>query len=363
MINVRNKIKNDLLEYEKNSDKKIFKKDLNKSIYYLIENTVLIIILYYICYKVENNNCNKILNYFILIICLLTIGVLFWGQFVIGHDMGHQSFSNYKDLNRFLGVITHGNILVPFQQWRCSHRKHHKNTGHIDYDEIFKPIKKSNNFFEFISNNITIFPYVWLSYLFLGYPEDNNNHFDFNFVLAEDHVERKSNKYSTIYILFVLCFLTYLGKIFGYKKIAFYYFIPWTIFNYLIVMVTFLQHQNENINWKNDESGWSSDYGALQSVNRSYGQMFDYLSRNIGPYHQIHHLFPKIPHYNLKTAYFVFKNKYPELVNDAKGSGFIFQLKEYFKLSKKWKKNIILKNNKHNFYENFLGIKLSNQFN
>ena len=93
------------------------------------------------------------------------------------------------------------------------------------------------------------------------------------------------------------------------------------------------------------------------------GEMFDYLSRNIGPYHQIHHLFPKIPHYNLKTAYFVFKNKYPELVNDAKGSGFIFQLKEYFKLSKKWKKNIILKNNKHNFYENFLGIKLSNQFN
>ena len=185
-------------------------------------------------------------------------------------------------------------FLVPFQQWRCSHRKHHKNTSpNIDDDEIFKPIKKNNRLFTFVSNNITDFPFI-LYYIYYLVIRKYYNHFDPNYKLTENRSEKIFSALSTIFIFVFLFFLLKLGSKIGYKNILIYYFIPWVIFNYLIVMVTFLHHQNENINWKTTKGGWSSDYGALQSVNESYGSVFDYLTRNIGPYHQVHHLYLKI---------------------------------------------------------------------
>lgn len=41
-------------------------------------------------------------------------GTMFWALFVIGHDCGHQSFSNNKALNDFVGHLTHSSILVPY---------------------------------------------------------------------------------------------------------------------------------------------------------------------------------------------------------------------------------------------------------
>ena len=115
-------------------------------------------------------------------------------------------------------------------------------------------------------------------------------------------------------------------------------------------MVTFLQHQNKKIVWKNYKSGWNETYGALQSINRSYGKIFDYISRDIAPYHQIHHLFPKIPHYNLKNAFECFQENFPEYVNTDNSNPFY----EFQKLTKIWRKNIVIKNNtnQHNFYYN-----------
>ena len=146
MLNIRTDLEKSMIKYEKTTNKKIFEKNVFTSLYYVFENLLLIFGLYYVCYKIKVKpkllNNNKLAFYFVTMLCLFLIGTLFWGQFVLGHDMGHESFSDNFYLNKFLGIITHGTILVPFQQWRCSHRKHHKNTGNIDDDEIFKPIKR-----------------------------------------------------------------------------------------------------------------------------------------------------------------------------------------------------------------------------
>lgn len=47
-------------------------------------------------------------------------GTMFWALFVVGHDCGHQSFSNNRALNDFVGNITHASILVPYHGWRVS---------------------------------------------------------------------------------------------------------------------------------------------------------------------------------------------------------------------------------------------------
>ena len=67
---------------------------------------------------------------------------MFWALFVVGHDCGHQSFSNSRTLNDFVGNITHSSILVPYHGWRVSHRTHHQHHGHVENDESWHPVAK-----------------------------------------------------------------------------------------------------------------------------------------------------------------------------------------------------------------------------
>ena len=68
-------------------------------------------------------------------------GTMFWALFVLGHDCGHGSFSTSSLINDLTGNLLHGFILVPYYPWKVSHRHHHKNTGNIDKDEIFYPVR------------------------------------------------------------------------------------------------------------------------------------------------------------------------------------------------------------------------------
>ena len=64
------------------------------------------------------------------------------------------------------------------------------------------------------------------------------------------------------------------------------------------------------------ESEWTYVKGNLSSVDRSYGVLIDNLSHNIGT-HQIHHLFPIIPHYKLNEATAYFRCAFPHLVRKS----------------------------------------------
>ena len=346
---LKDTIQETLLECESHTNP-IFKKNIFKSIYYVIEAFVLIIILYYTCYKLNKSKISNIIKYPSISCCLIILGIVFWGQFVLGHDLGHGSFSDYNILNKTLGVIIHGTLLVPFQQWRCSHRKHHRFTGHIEKDEVFKPVKEVRSYFDFFSKYIAYNPFTWIFYLICGYPNENVNHFNPLYPVGDDNPQEETIV-CIISSIFTLCFAFGLYKFaskYGFKTLFIYYFIPWMIFSYLLVMVTFLQHQNEKITWKNDKSGWDESYGALQSVNRSYGILVDYLSHDIAPYHQIHHLFPNIPHYNLKNAFQCFEKHFPEHVNTQNTNPFY----DFFKYTRIWKENLVLENNAntHKFY-------------
>jgi omega-3 fatty acid desaturase (delta-15 desaturase) len=72
-------------------------------------------------------------------------GTLFFALFVDGHDCGHGSFSRFPLFNDIVGTVTHGFLMVPYYQWKLSHRNHHKFTGNIDRDEVFYPVRRSQH--------------------------------------------------------------------------------------------------------------------------------------------------------------------------------------------------------------------------
>lgn len=66
-------------------------------------------------------------------------GLFGTGLWVLAHECGHQSFSPSKTLNDTVGWIVHSSLLVPYFSWKISHGKHHKATGHMDRDMVFRP--------------------------------------------------------------------------------------------------------------------------------------------------------------------------------------------------------------------------------
>ncbi|CAI5745774.1 unnamed protein product [Peronospora destructor] len=243
---------------------------------------------------------------------ILLQGIIFWGFFTVGHDAGHGAFSRYHLLNFVVGTFIHSLILTPFESWKLSHRHHHKNTGNIDRDEIFYPQRKADDH-PMSRNLILMLGAAWFAYLVEGFPPRKINHFNPFEPLYVRQVSAVIISIGTQ--LVVAVFSIYLSFQLGFKTMALYYYAPIFVFSTMLVITTFLHHNDEETPWYGD-SDWTYVKGNLSSVDRSYGALIDNLSHNIGT-HQIHHLFPIIPHYKLNRATKAFHQAFPELVRKS----------------------------------------------
>lgn len=279
-----------------------FRSSLPRSIYYVIRDFVFISALYYGAYLTHGTQ----LHYAYLPFFWFFTGFFMWAVFVLGHDCGHGSFSKYKSVNSFFGHILHSMILVPFHSWRISHRKHHKNTGNYEKDEIFYPIP------EWEYAGIQMFPravYKYLNflgvfgyaiYLVKGYGNamKNGSHFSpYSELFTKDErpmIITSVSCWSAMASLLAAC-----AYRFGMVNVITYYFVPLSIYCTWLLVVTFLHHTEPGTKWYNTKN-WSYVRGNLESIDRVYG-LFEHFHHYIG-YHVVHHAFPAIPHYHLKEA-------------------------------------------------------------
>lgn len=242
---------------------------------------------------------------------VLLQGIVFWGFFTVGHDAGHGAFSRYHLLNFVIGTFIHSLILTPFESWKLTHRHHHKNTGNIDRDEIFYPQRKADDH-PLSRNLILALGAAWFAYLVEGFLPRKVNHFN---PFEPLFVRQVSAVVISLAAHFGVAALSiYLSLQFGFKTMAIYYYGPVFVFGSMLVITTFLHHNDEETLVR--RLGWTYVKGNLSSVDRSYGALIDNLSHNIGT-HQIHHLFPIIPHYKLKRATEAFHQAFPELVRKS----------------------------------------------
>ncbi|KAG7398422.1 linoleoyl-CoA desaturase [Phytophthora boehmeriae] len=243
---------------------------------------------------------------------ILLQGIVFWGFFTIGHDAGHGAFSRYHLLNFVVGTFIHSLILTPFESWKLTHRHHHKNTGNIDRDEVFYPQRKADDH-PLSRSSPAGLGFSWFIYLREGYPPRKVNHFNPFEPLFVRQVAAVI--ISLIVMLAVAALSIYLSYELGLKTMVLYYYAPVFVFGSMLVITTFLHHNDEDTPWYGD-SEWTYVKGNLSSVDRSYGWLINNLSHNIGT-HQIHHLFPIIPHYKLVRATEAFHKAFPELVRKS----------------------------------------------
>eukprot|EP00899_Mesostigma_viride_P022170 jgi/Mesvir1/3137/Mv16308-RA.1 len=232
-------------------------------------------------------------------------GTMFWALFVVGHDCGHQSFSNSKFLNDLVGHLTHSSILVPYHGWRVSHRTHHQNHGHVENDESWHPLteshyKKLDSFGKVGRFTLPWAMFAYPFYLWSRSPGKTGSHFDpsSDLFVPSERTDVLTSTACYFGMLAILGGLTYyLGPMMMFKL----YFMPYWINVIWLDVVTYLHHHgyDEKVPWYRGEE-WNYMRGGLSTIDRDYG-VFNNIHHDIGT-HVVHHLFPQIPHYNLIAA-------------------------------------------------------------
>lgn len=290
--------------------KACFQPKVSTSMAYAVRDFVQIAVAFVVFfYLIESWVTSPIAKVLLMVLYWAIQGTFFTAIFVIGHDCGHGSFSDHALLNDVVGTVWHSFLLAPFYMWKLSHRHHHQNNANIDKDEVFYPVKAS----EPTANGKTLpgfgFGTGWFGYLLLGYNPRPVNHFNPFDPMFVGHV---IGCFFSLAGLGTMSYLLYrFYQAFGLLALINYYVIPDFIFASYCVIITFLHHNEMSIPWFAD-SQWDFVRGQLSTIDRHYGIVHNVL-HSIGT-HQMHHMFTKIPHYQLEEATMHFRRAFPELV-------------------------------------------------
>ncbi|KAG7812356.1 hypothetical protein KL921_001588 [Ogataea angusta] len=257
----------------------------------------------------------------------ILLSLPYTGLWVLGHECGHQAFSDYGWLNDTVGWIIHSYLYVPYFSWKYSHGKHHKATGHLTRDMVFVPktveefkkeragdarVKLSE-----LSEDTPIQTLVsllvqqfggWWWYLLTNvtgqkYPEHTKfavSHFN----PASPIFDKRDYWYVVLSDIGVLAqsFVVYQWcKSFGGFHCFINWFLPYVFTNHWLVFITYLQHTDVSLpHYDNNE--WTFARGAAATIDREFGFVGWFFFHDIIETHVLHHYVSRIPFYNARPA-------------------------------------------------------------
>jgi omega-6 fatty acid desaturase (delta-12 desaturase) len=259
-------------------------------------------------------------------------GTVWTGLWVIAHECGHGAFSDSQTVNDIVGYTLHQALLVPYYGWQYSHAKHHRRTNHlVDGESHVPPTREENGlndklerksyyaaWHEVMGDEAFAVFEIW-SHLTLGFPlyiiglastgRLANDGTPLNGAIM-DHLRPNSPLFpaklstkitmSTMGILAMLGFLTFMMLEHGFVPVVCWYWGPYLWTNAWLVLYTWLQHTDPSIPHYG-EGEWTWVKGALSTIDRPYG-IFDFFHHRIGSTHVVHHLFHEMPWYNALKA-------------------------------------------------------------
>jgi omega-6 fatty acid desaturase (delta-12 desaturase) len=94
---------------------------------------------------------------------------------------------------------------------------------------------------------------------------------------------------------------------FGPSKWALFYFLPYLVVNFNLVLITYLQHTDKEVPHffeSKEKGGEPFDFlrGALCTADRSYGWLLDHVFHHISDTHVVHHICHTMPFYHAVEA-------------------------------------------------------------
>lgn len=271
----------------------------------------------------------SIVNFFVWPMYWWWQGAVMTGVWVLAHECGHQSFSPWKSVNDAFGLVLHSALLVPYHSWRITHSQHHKNTNHMENDQVFVPATKEqyNDTHGVVMENgvrryrlaiqeameetplgdlFGIFQMLsvgWWAYLSANVAGQRYgkgaNHYNPTAPMFSER-DYWDIVVSDIGVLAAFGGLGICIYKFGFANVGKYYFMPYMIVNMWLVLITYLQHSDPAIPHYTPKM-FNFVRGALCSVDRDYG-VYNHLHHHIGDTHVAHHLFSQMPFYHAQEA-------------------------------------------------------------
>ncbi|KAG2184713.1 hypothetical protein INT43_000626 [Umbelopsis isabellina] len=319
----------------------LFQRDLVKSFYWVLHDLVIVGGLFYAATHIHR------LPYKLQFIAWpaywIAQGIVATGVWVLGHECGHQAFSDYRVVNNIVGWVLHSFLLVPFHSWRLSHSMHHKKTGHIEHDEVFLPKTRAmvglpkrendpeadgpHSLFEeapivSMANLILKLFFGWPLYLTLnstGPLAKRNEKYLSHFNPKTSIYEAKhfwDIIVSDIGVVSMIGVLIYIARLTSTLDVIRYYVIPYSWVNFWLVLITYLQHTDPALPHYSAKV-WNFQRGAALTIDRPYGFGIDYFQHHIADSHVAHHFFSTMPHYNaVKATHYIKKALGPHYCRD-----------------------------------------------
>ncbi|KAJ5296201.1 hypothetical protein PENANT_c021G03684 [Penicillium antarcticum] len=281
------------------------------------------------------------------------------GLWILAHECGHGAFSQYQNLNDFIGWATHSFLMVPYYSWKITHARHHRYTGHMEKDTVFVPwtdkdlATKKNVQIEKLKHLAEETPIVsfmqlighqlmgWQLYLFLNVTAGTKSGPD-----GKDKIEFASHynpssalfapfqwKYialSDLGLLIMGSILCYTASIIGAWNIVLLYVIPYLWVHHWLIAITYLQHTHPAVPHYTAEA-WTYTKGALATIDRTTGFIGRHFFHEIIDYHVVHHLFSRIPFYKAEQATKAIQPLLGENYHEEKGESFLYSLMMTFR--------------------------------
>lgn len=252
------------------------------------------------------------------------LGLFGFGLWILAHECGHGAFSDYTNVNDFIGWVLHSYLIVPYFSWKFSHSKHHKATGHLTKDMVFIPytkeefvekhgVSKISEIFEeapIWTLTVLILQQIGGLQLYLatnatgqsykGYSKIGKSHY------APSSPVFEKNQWWYIILSDIGIILTFTGvyqwyKHYGFLNMFVNWFMPWIWVNHWLAFVTFLQHTDPSMpHYRASE--WTFARGAAATIDRDYGFIGQHIFHDIIETHVLHHYVSRIPFYNAREA-------------------------------------------------------------
>lgn len=292
-----------------------FERSALRSFSYLLFDVTIFFSLYYIFTKIITHSAvsSRLFFYITWIVYSIVQGCVFSRFWTIGHECGHNAFSEYKWLDNIVGFTLHSFILFPYFPFKYTHHRHHTKTGSLEQDELDIPLLKSQ--VPFMYKHLTTHPaprFLVLTLVFLfGVPlyllvnfrgrayGRFASHFDpFSPMFLPN--QRAQILLSDVAFLAMVYGLYKLVLIKGFAWVAYVYGGPYLFHMGMLFVVALLHHTHPLVPYY-DSTEWDWLRGSLSTIDRNYG-ILDTVYYQATNTHVVHHLFTTIPHYHALEA-------------------------------------------------------------